>query len=261
LSLRPHPDALFGRETITWRVNREGVLLLGGQRALLMQVANPKVAAGVADHSGFESDPFGRLQRTLKAMTRISFGPPEVADRELRALATVHDRVRGQTTAGVPYAANEPELLWWVLATLIDTALAVEERYLGRLSLRERQRYYEESRRIIDAFLIPHSVVPPTHREFRDWIRDECASFEISETGQRLARAILRPPVPFVPPPIFDLISVVTADLLPRPLREAYGLALPPVRTRVLRASQVGVRAVLPRLPVLVRTFPQRIAS
>ena len=69
---------LFGPETMTWRVNREGVLLLGGGRALILQVAHPLVAAGVADHSNYREDPWGRLYRTLDLTTKIVFGSAEL---------------------------------------------------------------------------------------------------------------------------------------------------------------------------------------
>src|SRR5688572_18421392 len=138
--------ALFGPETVTWRVNQEAVLLLGGPRALLLQLAEPAVAAGVAEHSGFEADPFGRLARTLEAMTVISFGTETQARSTLDRLAAVHSRVRGTLPGGVPYSAGDPELQWWVLATLVDTVLRVERRYLGRLDPAARARYYEESR-------------------------------------------------------------------------------------------------------------------
>ncbi len=65
---------LFGPESVTWRVNREGVLLLGGGAAIIMQVAHPLVGAGVAEHSNYREDPWGRLYRTLDITTSIVFG-------------------------------------------------------------------------------------------------------------------------------------------------------------------------------------------
>src|SRR6266567_5879967 len=71
---RPGDPGLFGPGTVAWRVNGEGVLLLGGPRALLMQIAHPSLAAGVAEFSGFPAEPYTRLWRTMDAMLRISFG-------------------------------------------------------------------------------------------------------------------------------------------------------------------------------------------
>jgi uncharacterized protein (DUF2236 family) len=248
--------ALYGPDTLTWRLNRESVLLLGGPRALLLQIAYPAVAAGVAEHSDFASDAFGRLRRTLAAMTIISFSPPDRADRELAALAAVHERVRGTLDDGTPYSALDPAAQWWVLATLIDTALAVEARYLGRLSSSDRARYYDESRRISHAFAIPDEIRPPTYDAFRGYMDQMAASLVVSDTARTLATGILHPRVAFIPGAAWDLVEMVTVDLLPRPLREQYGLAWGPRRKRALHASQLAVRAVLPRLPTLVRTFP-----
>ncbi len=247
---------LYGPETVTWRVNQEAVLLLGGPRALLLQLAEPAVAAGVAEHSGFESDPFGRLARTLQAMTAISFGSEAQARTTLDGLAAVHARVRGTLPGGVPYSAEDPVLQWWVLATLIDTVLRVEHRYLGRLTAAERARYYDESRRMAAAFGIPESVVPPDLAAFLASMRERFATLEVSDTARALSRPVLRPPVPLAGAPMADLVSLVTVDLLPARLRTAYGLAWDNRRRLVVRGGQAASRAVLPRLSALMRTLP-----
>src|SRR3954464_12673150 len=100
---------LFPPGSVIRRVNGEGALLLGGGRALLMQIAHPQVAQGVADHSDFRRDPFRRLQGTLDAMVAIVFGAEDEAATMAGVVEAVHRRVTGPG-----YAANEPELLWWV---------------------------------------------------------------------------------------------------------------------------------------------------
>src|SRR5436309_10343098 len=94
---------LFGPGSVTWRVNREGALLLGGGRALLLQVAHPLVAAGVAEHSNYREDPFGRLYRTLDTVTTIVFGTTDEAHEAAARLARVHERVKGTANDGTPY--------------------------------------------------------------------------------------------------------------------------------------------------------------
>ena len=247
---------LYGPETVTWQVNQEAVLLLGGPRALLLQLAEPAVAAGVAEHSGFESDPFGRLARTLEAMTAISFGPEERSRSTLDRLAAVHARVRGTLPDGVAYTAEDPVLQWWVLATLIDTVLRVERRYLGRLRPEERAGYYDESRLMATAFGIPPAVVPPDLSAFVAYMRERFATLEVTDTARRLARQVLRPPVPLVGAPLADMVGLVTVDLLPPRLRTAYGLAWDRRRRLVARGGQAASRAVVPKLPALMRTLP-----
>src|SRR5438067_1722302 len=131
---------LFPEDAVIRRVSSEAILLLGGGRALLMQLAHPQVAAGVADHSGFEADPFGRLRRTLEATFTIVYGTQEDADLVARQLWAVHERVTGPG-----YRANDPELLLWVNATLIDTALRIHARFLRPLSPTDAERYYQDS--------------------------------------------------------------------------------------------------------------------
>jgi uncharacterized protein (DUF2236 family) len=257
--MRAYAGSLYGPDSVAWQLNREGVMLLGGPRALLLQLADPAVAAGVADHSGFERNPFARLVGTLDAMTAIAFGPPELARSTLGRLEALHARVTGSTPAGAPYQASDPVLQWWVLATLIDTVLAVERRYLGRLRPEERERYYAESRRMADAFGIPSILVPEDLGAFRAWMRQRVVTLEVSDQARRLARSILRPPIRFVPPPTFELLELVTVDLLPAPLRAAYGLPWDGRRRALLRVSQVGVRAILPRLPAMFRTLPMTL--
>jgi uncharacterized protein (DUF2236 family) len=257
--MRVYAGSLYGPDSVAWRLNREGVMLLGGPRALLLQLADPAVAAGVADHSGFESNPFARLVGTLDAMTAISFGPPEVARSTLGRLEAIHATVTGSTPDGTPYQASDPGLQWWVLATLIDTVLAVERRYLGRLRPEEGERYYAESRRMADAFGIPDILVPEDLTAFRAWMRQRVAALEVSDQARALARSVLRPPIRLIPPPVFELLELVTVDLLPQPLRVGYGLPWDARRRALLRVSQVGVRAVLPRLPAMFRTLPMSV--
>jgi uncharacterized protein (DUF2236 family) len=261
MPLRAVPGSLHGPETVSWRVNQSAIVLLGGPRALLLQLAEPAVAAGVAEHSGFEADPFGRLARTLDAMTAISFGPPELARTTLLGLGAVHARVKGTLPGGAAYSASDPELQWWVLSTLIDTALRVECRYAGRLTVDERQRYYQESLLLADAFGVPRRLIPGDLGAFQSWMRGRTATLEVTDVARRLAASVLHPPVPLLPPPVFDVITTVTADLLPARLRAAYGLRLDRPRRFVLEAAQAGTRAVLPKLPALIRDLPSRISG
>src|SRR5437870_12130574 len=103
MPLRAISGSLHGPETVSWRVNQSAIVLLGGPRALLLQLAEPAVAAGVAEHSGFEADPFGRLARPLDAMTAISFGPPDLARTPPLAVDAVPPPVNRTLPRGPPY--------------------------------------------------------------------------------------------------------------------------------------------------------------
>src|SRR5918999_4689379 len=125
-------------------VNRERVLLVGGQRALVMQLAHPLVAAGVDQHSDFPARALERLRRTLDLSLTLIYGTPVEAEAAAAGIRSVHERVTG-TAEGRSYAATDPALLLWVNATLVDTTLIVYERFVRRLSEGERRRYYLET--------------------------------------------------------------------------------------------------------------------
>src|SRR4051794_9177701 len=134
-------DGYFTDESMMRRVHRESAVALSGPRALLMQATHPVAYAGFFAHTGALDEPYERLARTAQVMDTIGFGSREAADRATRRVRAMHRRVRGTTKeqagrfpAGTPYAADDPELLLWILATLVDSALLVYGKYVRRLS-------------------------------------------------------------------------------------------------------------------------------
>src|SRR4051812_22127122 len=133
----------FTDDSMLRRVNRERVLALAGPRALLMQAAHPLAVAGLLAHSSALEEPYERLARTARVLNTIGFGTEAEADRLTAHVRAMHRRVRGtlpQTVgpypAGTPYRADDPELLLWVLFTLVDSATLVYRRYVGGLGRR-----------------------------------------------------------------------------------------------------------------------------
>ena len=129
-------ERLFHPTSVTWRINQEPALLLGGGRALLMQLAHPGVAASVAEHSDFRQRPLTRLIRTLELTLALTFGTREEALAAARQINAVHQRVRG-----LGYSATDPRLLLWVHATLIDSALVTYEAFVAPLAAADRETY------------------------------------------------------------------------------------------------------------------------
>ena len=264
----PAPHAgLFGPDSVTWRVNREMVLLAAGGRALLLQVAHPLVAAGVEQHSNYQADPWGRLYRTLDLTTKIVFGDPETSGQASRRLQGVHRRVQGRSDENVSYDARDPALLTWVWATLVDSSLLVYTRYVQPLSPDEVERYYEEQKRFAHACGIPEGAYPADHAAFRAYwagmVRDE---LRVTPAARAVADAVLHPKLPVALRPAawgpLELLNLVTVGLLPPGLREGYGLEWGPRRERVLGASTAAIRRALPLLPSLLREFPPaRVAA
>src|ERR1700737_705495 len=162
-SIRP---GLLGEDAVIRRVNRENVPpLLGGERALLMQIAHPKVAAGVDEHSDFRRHPIRRLRRTLLMTMAIVFGDRETAAAAARAVNQVHSRVRGDG-----YHALDPDLLLWVHATLVDTALVTYETFVQRLDPRERENFYQEMKLLGELLGVPRDRFPAKMADFEAYM-------------------------------------------------------------------------------------------
>jgi uncharacterized protein (DUF2236 family) len=252
---------LFGPDSLTWRINREGALLLGGGRALLLQVAHPLVAAGVSQHSNYREDPFGRLYRTLDTVTKIVFGSTEVSDEAAARLHRVHTRVKGEADDGTPYHANDPDLLMWVHATLVDTSVLIYETYIGALSPVEHDRYYEEMMLLGEKYGVPRDLQPQSWREFRVYFDDVVyggQTLAVTDALRDVAKHSLDPklPVPFVGRPAIEYLNLVTAALMPDWLRTELGMPWGPRRARLHTAQRRVIRRLIPVLPSLLRDFP-----
>src|SRR4051794_19009220 len=138
--------SFFTNESMIRRVQREWAVALSGPRALLLQAAHPVAFAGFFAHTGALEEPYERLSRTAEVMDLIAFGDPRAAERATRRVRAMHGRVRGTLDDGRRYAADDPELLLWVLAALADSALVVYERYVRALSAGEREAFWDDYR-------------------------------------------------------------------------------------------------------------------
>src|SRR5438477_6154141 len=154
------PVDLLPPNSVARRVDRELFVLLGGTAALLMQVAHPKVAAGVDQHSDFRRHPIGRLRRTLDTTLAVVFADPARARAALRRIDRRHGPVRGRDAGGRAYEARDPALLLWVQATLVLTSLRLYESVLGRLSPADREAYWQETRPVAALLGIPTYLQP-----------------------------------------------------------------------------------------------------
>ncbi|MFN2543254.1 MAG: oxygenase MpaB family protein [Actinomycetota bacterium] len=253
---RPGDPGLFGPDSVAWKVNSETALLLGAGRALLLQLAHPGVAAGVADHSGFPRRAFPRLWRTLETSLTISFGDAEQSAQAAERVNAVHRRVHGAT-----YDALDPELLIWVHATLVDSALVAHDRFVGGLSGSDRERYYREMKRQAAAFEIPGAVLPGNLGDFRRYVRKQLPRLRVTEEARMLAADVLSPPVPLYLRPAAMAFRQVTIGLLPPAAREAYGLRWGRMRESALAGGSATIRAMLPAVPNVLRHWPQARAA
>ena len=236
-------------------------MILGGPRALLMQIAHPAVAAGVADHSDFPADPYQRLWRTLDAMLTISFGDRDQSAQMAERVTAVHRRVKGTDPDYGPYDALDPDLLLWVHATATDSALVTYRLFVSELSPDDRERYYQDMKQQAVALETPPSVLPETLADFERYMERTCRTLRVSDRARRLARDILSPPVPLHLRPVSRLLELVTTGLLPISLREGYGLGWSASKERLLRAWARSIRTALPLVPGVLRRWPHARAA
>ena len=254
--------ALHGPETLTWRVNHEPVVFIGGGRALLLQVAHPLVAAGVEQHSNYKTDPWGRLYGTLDTVLKIVFGDVERSDDAAARLRGRHDHVKGVSDDGVAYDAHDPELLLWVWATLVDTACLLYERCVRPLSNPERERYYQEQKLFAYACGVPEGACPDRHSDFVAYFeRTITDELRVTSAAEAVAHALVNPPIPGPLRPLFAPTVLITAGLLPEHVRADYGFAWGPRRQRRLEAWLTALRWTVRLTPRRVRALPVELTA
>lgn len=262
----------FGDASIIRRVHREHVVGLSGPRALLMQAAHPLAFAGFFASTGALDDPYPRLARTAAVINTIVFGERAAANAATRRVRTVHTRMRGSLRepagsfpAGTPWAADDPDLLLWVIATLADSGLLVYERYVGSLRRPQREAYWQDYRVMGELFGLAHDEMPASIHEFEAYVHDMLIGDVLAVTDQARHLAIqivLRPPVPATHRPLLELANCITVGLLPATLRRQYGLRWDPLRGLAMRlGAEYARRLLIPLLPGRVRFRTQPSAS
>ncbi len=260
----------FTPDNVIWRITRESAVMLGGGRALLMQAAHPLALAGVMEHSNYAEGVWGRLERTMYAVWTAVYGEPEEAERIGRLVRGMHGHVNGTIKndmgpfpAGTRYDALDPELLLWVHASLVDTALLMYRTYVAPLSPAEQEAYYQEMKVLARLFGTPDDAIPDTHADFVAWFRSMLDSDVICVTpeARELAETVLRPPVPAPARPAWGVINFATAGFLPGKLRRGYGFTWTPAHRALLAASAGSVKRALPLVPDLARGLPTARAA
>ena len=257
-------QSLFGSESVTWKIAKVAVLNIGGTRAVLMQLAHPLVATGVSTYSSYMRDPIGRTERTFTLGQMLTFGSMTTAKQAARFINRLHTRVHGTlpSEAGAyaehtPYKARDPELLLWVLATLIDTILLIYPLFVEPLTPEEQEQYYQESKTLARLLGLSATHMPKTVEDLRRYVHDMVYSNYLSATPQarQLAQQVLFPPISPISRPLLHLNLQLTCALLPQPVREIYGLEWGPKRQQIFELSAAGLRTIIPRLPVSLRVL------
>ena len=197
------------------RVHADASMFVGGLRALLFQSLHPLAMAGVAQHSDYRADPWGRLQRTADFVAATTFGPESQAQQAVDTVHRVHERVTGHASDGRPYAANDPHLLEWVHLAELDSFLAAHDRYGERpLVGAERDRYVADAGVVAQALGV---IDPPvTEAGLRERIRRYRGELRGTSEAREAARYLLiQPPLPFAARPAYGLIAGAAVALMP----------------------------------------------
>lgn len=263
------PDpGLFGPDSVTWRVMREPILLMGAGRALLMQAAHPLVAQGAIDHSNYATDPYGRLERTVTWVTVVSFGTTEEATRATAQVVALHRRVKGQipgptatkhVPSGTAYTADDPELLRWVHASFVETMLATHDALVGGLDEDERDAFVHEWDAVAALFGLPQRLLWRDARAMRTYVRRqvERGPARPGPGSRTVAETVLRPPVssPALRPAA-ELLAFTAVGLLPGQVRRGYGLPWTPGHAAGHLAVCIGLRSIRHAMPRRFRVSP-----
>ena len=236
----------FEPDSPIMRVHSDASMFIGGLRALLFQSMHPLAMAGVAQHSDYRHDPWGRLQRTADYLAATTFGPASQAQQAVDVVRRVHEHVVGVASDGQAYSANDPHLLRWVHLAELDSFLAAHDRYGAEpLVGADRDVYVAQVGRVAHALGV--SAPPTTERGLRDQLRSFRPELRGTTEARDAARyLLLQPPLPLAARPAYGLIAGAAVALMPAwtrvPLRLPW---LPVAETVALRpAGEIVTRTI-----------------
>jgi uncharacterized protein (DUF2236 family) len=228
----------FDQDRPIRRVHGDASMFVGGLRALLLQSLHPLAMAGVAEHSDYRGDPWGRLQRTSTFLAVTTFGPAADAQRAVDRVRGIHQRVRGIAPDGRPYHAADPHLLEWVHIAEVDSFLLAHRLY-GATPLNQsgRDGYVADTARVASALGVPDP--PRTERELGERIERFRPELSGTPAAREAARfLLLTPPLPIAARAPYGLLAVTSVAMLPAwarmPLLLPY---FPPVEATVIRVT------------------------
>lgn len=252
---RPDAERWFPDGSPITRVHSDSAMFVGGLRAILFQSLHPLAMAGVAQHSDYRHDPWGRLQRTADFMAATTFGPADQAELAVARVRAVHEHVHGVASDGRAYEANDPHLLRWVHVAEVDSFLAAHRRHgVDPLTATEADVYVDQMGVVASALGVPAPprTVQALHDQIRAYRSELCGTPEAREAARYL---LLQPPVRSIARPVYAAIAAGAVALLPRwarmPLRLPWlpvteAIAIAPAGELVTRGLRWALQAPPP---------------
>jgi uncharacterized protein (DUF2236 family) len=253
----------FGPDSVTWRLHSDPVLWVGGLRALFLQALHPLAMAGVEQHSGFRSDPWGRLFRTADYVGVVTYGTRAEADRAAARVRGRHRLHRAvEPESGIEFAVDDPHLLLWVHCCEIDSLLSVARRGGLRLSAADADRYVAEQVRAARLIGIPEGAAPRSVAELAAYFDLMRPELRLTQAARSAARFVLVPPLPLVARlatparPAWIGVAGLAFGLLPAWARRLYRLPGLPTTDVSASAAVLALRTALRVLPAQLREGP-----
>jgi uncharacterized protein (DUF2236 family) len=245
-------EGYFGPKSASWQVHREVTVLFGGARAMLMHAAHPLVIAGANQTGMYERNPWKRLQRTLVLQYTLTFGTKREAHAAADRINDIHERINGvDSLTGRPYDALDPDLLLWVHACLVESALLFERLTIGRLDDEGRQRFHEEQMLAAELLRLPRERIPPTVPALEAHVAETVASGElvVTDAARSVAALFFDPPQDAEWRPVLKAVARLAFGTLPPEVREGYGFPARKVGRPAMQAAFATLRALTPVLP------------
>ena len=241
-------------------ISNEAILLAGGARAILLQLALPAVGRGVAEHSDFTSDPLRRLRHTLTYLYVLVYGTPDEVARITGFVNRAHTPVHSGPSAAAPeYDAFDPDQQLWVAATLYDSAITVYQSVFGELGADDAESLYRQYAVIGTALQMPAALWPDDRAAFAEYWRTTHPLLRVDLDAARVSRDLLHPrAAPLWIRALMPAVRFLTAGWLDPALRDGFGLPWSARRQRAFDRVVRVLAVVYPRLPARLRQWPAR---
>ena len=236
----------------------DAVLIAGGGRAILLQIADPAIGHAIARHSDFAADPLRRLRTTLTFVYALVYGTPQQVTAARSMVNRAHRDVVSATGEAPAFDAHDPGLQLWVAATLYDTAMIVHRRLIGPLTPAELDAIYLDYAVVGTALQMPAGAWPADRVAFGAYWNERVSALEVDDTARAVARELLHPrSAPLWLRVAMPLGRLVTAGLLPADVRRAFQLPWSPARERRYQLAMSIISVVNRTLPRALREWPK----
>ena len=236
------------------RIVREGIILGGGATAILLQVAMPGVGKGVDNHSNFAYRPMDRLRTTMTYVYCMAFGSPKEKEAVIAMVHRAHSSVKG-----TDYSADDAQLQVWVAATLYAVGVELYEEIFGPMDEATAEQTYREYAVLAVSLRVQPDQWPATRQAFWTYWDQQIASVEVNDHAKHVAHDLLyNTGLPIHLRVLMPWVRLMTGEMLPARIREAYGIKTTKHRQRGYRWTMSLVRNTYPALPKFIRTYPKK---